>query len=195
MTASGSSSVPPRRVRLVHQEAAHRSHLYGLCTAAAGVTIGATNVYSSVGPATPILGIFNPLGSGKKVIISSVDATWNSGTAGAGGLVIAVLAAATISAASGTTTVNQTTGLSGASSGSVVSSYVNAAITGQSGACTLAQLLGGPSVGAISANSPMSFCADVDGTIIILPGNFAGVFAAAVGTSPIVTASMLWEEF
>src|SRR4051812_1443109 len=107
-----------------YQEAVRQGQVYSLHTAAAGVTVAAANV---VGAASlqPLVGIFNPAGSGVNAVIWRGVSTWNSGTAGAGGLVWATLTSpAGVTAASGTSPINQ---LTLSATGSSVRGYVNQA--------------------------------------------------------------------
>lgn len=171
-------------------EGVRQGNVYALSTAAAGVTIAAANVFSA-SAAQPLVGVFNPPGSGVNVIVCRAKHTWNSGTAAAGGLVWGVAPSpAAVTAASGT---NPTNVLTGQASGSAVRGYVNAALTGVTG-MAIVGYAGGPSTGALAANSNQSFDDLTDGLIWIPPGAAGGLFAAAAGTSPIVNASMWWEE-
>lgn len=174
-----------------YQESTFRNHTWSLTTAAGGVTIGATNVYSSTGPATPIVGIYNPVGSGINAYLLYTKNIWASGTAAAQGLVLGLLPAAAVTAAGGNGAISLLTGVVG---GSKVSTFVNSALTGQTVAHTLLDFIGGPTTGADAANSPQWFLCEHKGLICCPPGASLGVFAAAAGTSPIVAAAMQWTE-
>ncbi len=172
------------------QEAAFRGNLFSLGTAAAGVTCTATQVVSTT-LSSPIVGIYNPAGSGKNAVILYTEHCWASGTAGAGGLSFGVIPAAAVSAAGGSGAVNMLTLAVG---GSTCKTFTAAALTGQTVASTIARMLGGPSTGALAANSMSYYVNYLEGAIIIPPGAMGGVFTNLVGTSPIICASMCWEE-
>lgn len=173
-----------------YQEAALQGNLFSLSTAAAGVTIAAANVFSSAA-AQPLVGIANPPASGFNGVILLGTHTWNSGTPAAGGLVWATCPANNLVTAPGGN--GAIGGGSQAAGGSVMRTFVNAAMTGITGAQIYA-FAGGPSVGALAANSNQHFVSELAGILVVPPGSIGGLFAAAAGTSPIVNASMFWEE-
>lgn len=171
-------------------EAARMGWIYSLSTAAAGVTIAAANVFSAAN-AQPLVGVFNPQSSGVNVIIARAKHMWNGGTPAAGGLVWGVAPSpAAVTAASGS---SPTSVLTGRASGSACQGYVNQAMTGITG-MAVAGYVGGPTTGALAANSNQTFDDLTDGLIWIPPGAAGGLFAAAAGTSPIVNATMWWAE-
>lgn len=173
-----------------YQEAVLQGDVWSLSTAAAGVTIAAANVFSAAA-AQPLVGIANPPGSGFNGVILLGKSTWNSGTPAAGGLVWATCPANNlITAAGGNGAVNAATQASG---GSRMRTFINAALTGVAGA-QIFSYAGGPSTGALAANSNQHFSDELAGLLVVPPGSMGGLFAAAAGTSPIVNATMFWEE-
>lgn len=172
-----------------YQEAVRQGRVWTLATLPAGVTGAAANVFNAVA-AQPLVGIFNPLGSSLNVVIHKGIHQWNSGTPAAGGLVWGTAPAQSVlTGAGGSTEVNALTAVSG---GSGVRTFVNTAMTGVAG-MVLARYAGGPTVGALAANSNQSYVDWVDGELIVQPGCVCGLFLAAAGTSPIVNASMSFE--
>lgn len=172
------------------QEAVLNGNVYSLPTAVAGVTIAAANVFSAAA-AQPLVGIYNPAGSGKYAVILRGDHQWDSGTPAAGGLVWATAPAPSgITAANANNPINA---LTQSPSGSAMRGYVNSAMTGITGN-QVVKYAGGPPVFALAAGAPATYYDLVDGLIIVPPGATCGLFAAAAGTSPIVNASMFWEE-
>lgn len=155
------------------------------------VTIAATNDIGSTGPATPLVAIYNPVSSGVNAWLLAVSHTWASGTAAAGGLILGILPAATITAAGGNGAISLSSGVIG---GSKCSTFVNAAVTGQSAAYTAADYVGGPTTGALAANSESFYRLDYRGVVCCPPGASVGLFSAGTGTSPIVYAGMIWSE-
>jgi hypothetical protein len=67
-------------------------------------------------------------------------------------------------------------------------------MTGQTVAPTIARMLGGPTTGALAANSWSYYPVFFEGGIIVPPGGLAAVLANAAGTNPILVASVMWEE-
>lgn len=178
-----------------YYEMAKTGSLWTLATAAAGVTVGAANVFSSVAPGQPLVGILNPSTSTFDLVILWGKTTWNGGTAAAGGCVWGVLSPSqttTITSVGGNGAINA---YSLATGGSRAKTFVNAALTGNTTIATaLYDYLGGPSTGALAANSSQNFLDERKGILIVPPGGFAGIFVAAAGTSPIINASMMWME-
>lgn len=171
-------------------EAVRQGNVYQLSTATGGVTIDANNVFSAAAT-TPLVAVFNPPNSGMNVVILRGVHVWASGTAGAQGLVWAVAPAPCgITAASGTSPTSTLTGQTG---GSVCRGYVDAAMTGITGNAIMS-FAGGPTTGALAANANHTFVDEVAGAIWVPPGASGGLYAAAAGTSPIVAATMYWEE-
>lgn len=171
-------------------EAARQGNTWGLVTAVAGVTVAAANVYSAAN-AQPLVGIANPSSSGYNCVILLGRTCWASGTAAASGLVWAACPANNlVTAVGGNGAVNSLTQAAG---GSRARTFINAAMTGITGNAVVAYA-GGPTTGALAANANQSFFDPVDGLICIPPGSAGGLFAAAAGTSPIIAASMFWEE-
>ncbi len=173
-----------------YYEPAVRQNMWSLSTAAAGVTIAAANVFSA-SAGQPIVGIFNPVGSGKNCVVQRACILMASGTAGAGGWVWGFIAPnAGVTAAGGNGAINNSTFVTG---GSIARTFVNSALTG-AGAGSLFRFLGGPTTGAGAANANLTTQEETSGDIICPPGGVIGLFAAAAGTSPIVMGFMTWEE-
>lgn len=190
LRGDGTSALVTTNAHPWFAEAVRQGNVYSLSTAAAGVTIAAANVFSASN-AQPLVGVFNPQSSGVNVIVYRGVHIWNGGTAAAGGLVWAVAPSpAAVTAANNT---NPTNVLTGKAVGSLTQGYVNSALTGVTG-MAIVGYSGGPSTGALAANSNQTFIDQVDGAICIPPGAAGGLFAAAAGTSPIVNATMWWEE-
>jgi hypothetical protein len=173
-----------------YQEAVIQGNCYTLATAAAGVTIAAANVFSAAN-AQPLVGVFNPQGSGVNAVMTLARHVWNSGTPAAGGLVWATASApAGVTAANNT---NPTNMLTQRAAGSKVQGYVNSALTAITGNA-IVWYSGGPTTGALAANANQAFFDEVAGLVIVPPGAAGGLFAAAAGTNPIVNACIFWEE-
>ena len=151
----------------------------------------AANVFSSTGPVQPLVGIANPTGSVVNAMLMQIKIVWASGTAAASGAVLAGLAVSGVTGAGGNAAIN-TGSLS--AGGSAVSTFVAAAMTGQTVAHQLLDFIGGPSTGALAANSYPYTVIDYKGLFSCPPGGSLILAAAAAGTSPIVACSMQWAE-
>jgi hypothetical protein len=173
-----------------YYESAVRGNLWTLSTAAAGVTVAAANVFSA-SAGSPIVWVFNPVTSGKNMVITRANLLVASGTLGAGGFVWGFIAPnAGVTAAGGNGAINNQSFLTG---GSIAKTFTGSALTG-AGAGSLLRFVGGPTTGAAAANQNLTIQEDTQGDLICPPGGVIGIFAAAAGTSPIVMASMTWEE-
>ena len=172
-------------------ELTYRKKIWTLANAAAGVTVAAANVFSSTGPVQPLVGIANPTGSVVNAMLMQIKIVWASGTAAASGAVLAGLAVSGVTGAGGNAAIN-TGSLS--AGGSAVSTFVAAAMTGQTVAHQLLDFIGGPSTGALAANSYPYTVIDYKGLFSCPPGGSLILAAAAAGTSPIVACSMQWAE-
>jgi hypothetical protein len=185
------------------QEAALRGNLYS-----GGMTLTSiSNATFSTGTlgatATPIVGVYNPVGSGKNLVILQakvVPVNTALQTTGAGALVWATATNQTLS--TGNNPLNKLTLLA---AGSVAKDMTGVALTGLSGSLTVrdaAALSAGTlnntsflqtAVGALPAQVPS--VDNIDGSIIVPPG---GVLALLCTTNPpvaiSVASSILWEE-
>ena len=165
-----------------------RGQVYTASTVAAGITIAATHVSPlAAGTGTPIVGLFNPVGSGVVLKIMKVRLASVSGTPGGPFVWNVIPAPAGISAAGQQGINNKTFVVGGAAK-----AFVGAAITG-SALTTMFGVIGGPAAIAVGAgvNSLESI---IDGIIQVQPGCFIGVAATAVGTAHVASAMLTWAE-
>lgn len=187
MTAGVSGAQRVQDAHGRYTEAAFAGRIYSLSTAVAGVTVAAGHL---IGAGTPLVGIYNPTGSGKLVSILRAACSVNSGTTGAGGFAWGYMNAptTTITTATGAAEVNQSTFVAG---GSGVRTYIATAVTGL--VSVLLRHIGGPTAGAAAANGNLITQEETAGAILIPPGTSVGLYAALAGTSPIVNAAMEFE--
>jgi hypothetical protein len=175
-----------------YQELTYRAQTYTLATAAAGVTVGATEVFSSTGPVQPLIGLANPVGSPFNLVLLAMKLIWAGGTAAANGCVLAGLNVSGYTGAGTNAAVSCKTLVAG---GSKALTFAGAtAMTGQSVAHSLLDFIGGPTAGALAANAAVQSFIDYKGLFFCPPGGSLILGAAAAGTSPIVAASMQWAE-
>lgn len=179
-----------------YHESASRQMIWTVRTATAGITVTALMVVSGASAtAIPIIGLRNASGSAR--LLSLIDATIHisSGTLGANGFHWAMYggaAGAAISTGSQSAGVSHYLGTAGTTVGYAFAGAT--ALTGASGDMLAMRMAGGPTTGAAAANAPLTFYEYLDGKIVLGPGVFIGLFAGAAGTSPIVSASLTWEE-
>lgn len=172
----------------IYQEATLQGKVFSLATAIAGVTVAAANI-ASASPLQPLVGLFNPLSSGYNLVIWDGRANWASGTPGAGGLVW-VIGTAVVTAVGGNGALNNASFVLGSS---IAKTFVNSAMTG-SGTGSILRVFGGPTAGALIGGTTCTTVDEVRGSICIPPGSFCGLCPSTAGTSPIISASMSWEE-
>jgi hypothetical protein len=156
-------------------------------------TAAAVTAYTGGAGGTPMLTIFNPLGSGKnavitKVAVGNVVAASAAGTA-AFGLYFGTTA--TITQATTTTPWNMATQLQ---SGSVVTGYRNIVISGSSAASNVIPIGSYYWATAAGAASVSPSIVEFDGSLIIPPGSFAALGGSAALTSATWIGSLQWEE-
>lgn len=171
-----------------YDELASRGQVFTFGTAAAGVTVAAANVIAAANSA-PIVGLNNPTGNGYKVSI--IRLTWmvSSGTMGAGGLVwgFAQQSKAQDTGTPDKSLVNTSTYQIGDAFGLRSFSGVGA-WTGVTS--VILRPVGGATTGAAAANANLAGAEETAGELQIYPGQYLGLFAAAAGTSPIISAGL-----
>lgn len=186
------------------QEAALRNGLFS-----AGMTItsisNATFSTATVGnTATPIIGIWNPVGSGKNAIIlqARLQPVITAATTTGYGALMWCTAVGQSAISTGIVPLSR---LSLIASGSVCKAFANTALTGLSGNLTVQEASGfgssqgnfsevGTAVGFAPASTP-PMIENIDGAFIVPPG---GVLALLCTTNAPVAvsaaSSLLWEE-
>lgn len=162
-------------------------------------TIAAThNSPLAAATATPIVGVINPVNSGKAAAILSGWMTSISGTPPANANPSWNFATA-IQSISTNPAGSVQPGLINGANQSVMDVYNNVALTGLGVATGQVGLLrhfgGAPFAGALAANHDQGWWDNVDGAIIVPPGTGCIMLAgAAPGTSWVVSAGMTWAE-
>ena|SRR2546422_6529015 len=170
-----------------YQEACLRSNTF--VASSGSVTIAATHVSPlAAGTGTPVIGLFNPAGSGKNLVLLATYTYHASGTPGGPLLWNVIPAPAGITAAGGAAMNSFTF----QTSGSVSKVFANSALTG-SVVATAARIIGGMTA-VVIGSALGTFFENIEGSSIIPQGAFAGIAAFAQGSSHIVQAAMTWEE-
>ncbi len=179
-------------------EAARVGRVFAVAGAAAGFAAAATHVSPlAAGTGTPVIGIYNPVGSGR--LASILEAIFVAEPVAATGVgvpvwnVMAALGAPGITQATVVTPVPQNAGQSGPSA---IKGYSNVALTG-SALMTFLRFLapyGSGIAAAPSATTLTLLSEDVGGGIIVPPGGFAGLALSAAGTTFNVSGAIVYEE-
>lgn len=185
------------------QEAALRNGLFSV-----GMTVTSiSNVSFTTGTlgatGTPIIGIWNPVGSGKNAVILQARLqliTTALSTPTGPGCLMWCTAVQQSAISTGITPLSR---LSLIASGSVCKGYANTALTGLSGNLTVQEAAGFSTfvINATAAETAAGFLTagaggvdNIDGAFIVPPG---GVLALLCTTTPVVisaASSILWEE-
>lgn len=185
------------------QEAAYRQSLFSAGMTTTSIA-NATFTTGTLGATcTPVIGIWNPVGSGKNCIILQVrlQAVLTALTSTGPGAFVWATAVGQSAISTGITPLNR---FSLQASGSVAKGFANTALTGLSGNLTVQEASGVQSGGTYNASNAataagfqtnMTAQIDlIDGAFIVPPG---GVLALLATTTPVAVSaasSMLWEE-
>lgn len=182
-----------------YYESARYDRLY--TSTVKGVTVAAThNTPIAAATATPVLGLYNPTGSGKAGVLLRVATGTTSGTPAGGQFMlnaipqITTLTTATVTGSIFSNLLHD----SGASpQGSVMKSYNNVALTAiVPTASNEIALVGSAAAAAAAGNGgPGATGEDLGGPFIFGPNSFIALMAGTgAGTTWIVNASWTWAE-
>lgn len=169
-----------------YQEAIVRGNVYKLSVAA-----GAATAFTGGAGGTPFVSVYNPVGSGKNLVI--LTAGWASRVAASAAGTVGFAFWGGVSAANTGTLTTPTNMYSLQNSGSVALGSSNAATTSTTAVALImpvASYYWATAAGAII--SPSMF--DVAGSIVVAPGNFVAFGATAALTSATYDVAMTWEE-
>jgi hypothetical protein len=173
-----------------YQEAVQAGNVY--IAEVKSVTVTVTTDTSPL-PATTgraLLAIYNPPGSGKRLSVLRINVSHVSGTPG-GPLYLNVTPPSTLITGVPTLPVNARDFTAGGGVGKVFAAFVpvNAVI-----ATELRPLGGFAAVAIATASSPSHHSEDIDGMISVPPGGMLSIQSHAVGTSHVLSASIMYEE-
>lgn len=167
-----------------------RGQSWTVATPIAGI-IPTALMLVSVASAIPIVGVYNPGGSGRNLVINKGVAILMTGTVC--GFVWGAVASPAMTNANGVAThVNNLTFAAGSTGGSVGRSFAGA--TAMVGTALPVRYVGSGIAGASVTGAQWTYTDFVDGELIVAPGNFAGIFAIVVSAGT-VEAHMTWDEF
>lgn len=166
-----------------------------------GVTIALTHNSPIAGAtATPILGLHNPIDSGKALSLQRVAFATVSGTPATGGVILNALSVTTPTTATQTGSIynNLLKGDTGTPQGSVCKVYNNVALTAiVPTASNEVALVGAAAAAAAAGNGgPGVVGEDIGGMFIVPPGVMIALLAGtgAAGSTWIVNAAWSWAE-
>jgi len=146
----------------------------------------ATPIASGTG--TPIIGIFNPAGSGKNVSIVRVQQATTSGTPGGPLLWNTIPNPQNITA----TFTAAYSNFNLAQQGSVTRIFNNTALTASTAGVAF-RTAGGPA--AVAATGViMTYSEEYAGDLLVIPGSMIALAATAAGTSHVISCFVEWEE-
>lgn len=174
-----------------YYEATYRGAIFTCSTAAAGVTLTATSLSPlAAGTGTPIVGLFNPQGSGKNLVINKLSVAVITSSASTGNIVWNYAVNQTITAAANGT-INSN--FIGGAAASVVKAYVNTATTGSTAGIMFRPAFqlqfitaAGESVGTCEQ--------DLNGDIVVPPGGYIALANGVSNTTTVLSAGITWEE-
>lgn len=154
------------------------------------VTYAATgNTPLTANTGVPVVGVYNPVGSGKNLVILMASVATHSGTPGGPFHWNVIPSPAGITAA-GSVPLSHSTFQA---TGSVAKGFAGSAITGSATGVYL-RPFGGPAA-AVAVGAGMYHVTEwVDGSIIVQPGCFAGIAGTAVGTTHVNSSGLVWAE-
>jgi hypothetical protein len=156
-------------------------------------TAAAVTAYAGAAAGTPMLCIFNPVGSGRNAVINKISIA-NVVAASAAGTVAFGLYFGNTAAITQATTVAPWSMSTQLQSGSVVTGFRNVALTSGSAANNVIPLASYYWATAAGAALVSDGVVDLEGAIIIPPGAYAALGGSAALTSATWIGSMQWEE-
>lgn len=172
-----------------YYETNYRGNLFSLSVS----TAASVTAYTGGAGGTPMIGLFNPTGSGKNLVILKASFA-NVVAASAAGTVTFGLyfgTTATITQATTTTPWSMSTQLQ---AGSVATGFRNVALTSGSAASNVIALGSYYWATAAGAAVVSGGPVDLEGSVIIPPGSYVALGGSAALTSATWIGSLQWEE-
>lgn len=142
----------------------------------------------AAGTGTPIIGIFNPAGSGKNLSLVRVQQATTSGTPGGPLLWNTIPNPQNISA----TFTAPFSNFNLAQQGSVARIFNNTALTGSTAGVAFRTAGGMAAVAATGAI--LTYSEEYAGDILVVPGTMIALATTAAGTSHVISVFAEWEE-
>ena len=172
-----------------YYEQAYRGNVFTLSV----VTAAALTAYSGGAAGTPMLAVYNPVGSGKNLVVlqtnvGNVVASTLAGTVAFG------LYYGTTAVITQATIVAPTSALTQQAAGSVMTGFRNVALTASTAAANVLPLGSYYWATAAGAIQTPNAAAEPKGTILIPPGSYVALGGSAALTSATWIGSLTWEE-
>ena len=172
-----------------YYETTYRSNSFLLSVS----TAAAVTAFSGGAAGTPMLALYNPVGSGKNAVLTKAS-VGNVVAASAAGTVTFGLYFGTTAAITQATTVTPWNMVTQAQSGSVMTGFRNVALTSGSAANNVVPIGSYYWATAAGASQLNGGPVDLEGSIIIPPGSYAALGGSAALTSATWIGSLQWEE-
>lgn len=169
-----------------YNEAVSRGNVYQLSVAA-----GAATAFTGGAGGTPLVSVYNPVGSGKNLSILMIGLGIHASASGAG--VVAFYLYGGPSAANTGTLTSPTNLLTLQTGGSVAKGSSNAATTSTTAVGLVLPVASYYWATAASAFSNPSLF-DIAGAVVCAPGNLVAFGGSAALTSATYDVAMIWEE-
>ena len=156
-------------------------------------TAAAVTAYSGGAGGTPMLALFNPVGSGRNAVINKVSIGSVVAASGAGTVAFGLYfgTTATITQA---TTVTPWTMATQQQSGSVMTGFRNVALTSSTAASNAVALASYYWATAAGVGNVSPAVTDIEAAIIIPPGSYLALGGSSALTSATWIGSLQWEE-
>lgn len=156
-------------------------------------TAAAVTAYTGAAGGTPMIGVFNPVGSGKNLVILKASFA-NVVSASAAGTVTFGLYFGTTATITQATTTTPWSMVAQQQSGSIATGFRNVALTSGSAASNVIAL--GSYYWATAAGAALvsGGPVDLEGALIIPPGSYVALGGSAALTSATWIGSLQWEE-
>jgi hypothetical protein len=156
-------------------------------------TAAAVTAYTGGAAGTPMLAIFNPVGSGRNAVINkvSIGSVVSASSAGTVAFGLYFGTTATITQAATVTPWNMATQQQ---SGSVMTGFRNVALTSSTAASNAVALASYYWATAAGVGNVSPAVTDLEGAIIIPPGSYLALGGSAALTSATWIGSLQWEE-
>ena len=172
-----------------YYETTYRSNSFLLSVS----TAAAVTAFTGAAGGTPMIGLFNPVGSGKNLVINKVS-VGNVVAASAAGTVSFALFFGVTAAITQTTTTTPWNMLTLQQSGSVAVGFRNVALTSSTAATNAIPLASYYWATAAGAANVTPSITDLEGSIIVPPGAYIALGGSAALASATWIGSLQWEE-
>lgn len=156
-------------------------------------TAAAVTAFTGGAAGTPMIALFNPLGSGRNAVLNKVSVA-NVVASSLAGTVMFGLYFGTTAAITQATTTTPWAMNTQLQSGSVMTGFRNVALTGSTAATNLIPLASYYWATAAGVGLVNNGVVDLEGAVIIPPGSYVALGGSAALTSATWVGSMQWEE-